>query len=90
LEIDPGNTLIVSRKFLDDHLLKTGIVGDYKEINRFLAGTLSNTIIRRTDHIKKSQYMKLVLKGVLRDSVKNIITFNKLGIDTGMINMNGE
>jgi hypothetical protein len=70
--------------------VKEGIVKDYKEINRFLAGTLSGTVIMRSDFLKKSQFMKLILKGVLRDCVKNIITFNKIGIDNATVNLNGE
>lgn len=34
--------------------------------------------------------MKFVVKGVLRDSVKNILCFIKLGTDNDVMNMNGE
>jgi hypothetical protein len=89
-KIDPTHKLCLERKHLDNYLIKEGIVSDYKEIDRFLAGVLSGTVIQRSNNIKKSQYMKFILKGVLRDSVKNIITFNKIGIDNAMINLNGE
>ena len=88
--IDPHNLLILPRRLFDDYLDKEGIVKDYKEINRFLAGTLSGTVIKREEYLKKSQFMKLIMKGVLRDCVKNILTFNKLGIDNMMINLNKE
>ena len=88
--IDPHNILILERRLLDDYLVKVEIVKDYKEINRFLSGCLSGTVIKREDYLKKSQFMKLIMKGVLRDCVKNILTFNKIGIDNSMINLNGE
>lgn len=88
--IDPHNLLILERRLFDDYLVKEGIVKDYKEINRFLAGTLSGTVIEREDYLKKSQFLKLIMKGVLRDCVKNILTFNKVGIDNALINLNGE
>ena len=34
--------------------------------------------------------MKLILKGVLRDAVKNILAFNKLGNDTATLSLNKE
>lgn len=89
-EIDPKNLLIVSRKYMDDWLCKEQIVGDFKEVNRFMAGVLSGTVVRRQDDVKKSQFMKLILKGILRDCVKNILAFNKLGIDSKIVNLNKE
>lgn len=88
--IDPQNKLILERKHLDNFLEEAGIVKDYKEINRFLTGSLSGVVIKRSDYVKKSQYLKLIFKGVLRDCVKNIITYNKLGIDNAMMNLNKE
>lgn len=33
--------------------------------------------------------MKIVFKGILRDTVLNIMTFNKLGCDQKVINLDG-
>lgn len=44
-----------------------------------MAGILSGVVIRRVDMIKRSQFMKFIYKGVLRDSVKNLIAFNSYG-----------
>ena len=64
---------------MDEVLLKYGIVSDFKSINRFMAGILSGIVIRRCDEIKRSQFMKFVYKGVLRDSNRNLITINNFG-----------
>mgnify|MGYP006119605875 CR=1 FL=1 len=53
-EIDHKNLLLVNRKFMDDFLCRENIVGDFKEVNRFMAGTLSGVIVRRQDDIKQS------------------------------------
>jgi len=55
-----------------------------------MAGTLSGVIVRRDQDIKQSQFNKLILKGILRDTVKNIITFDKLGIDSKIISINND
>ena len=46
-EIDHKNLLIVSRKYMDDFLCRENIVGDFKEVNRFMAGILSGVIVKR-------------------------------------------
>ena len=47
-----------------------------------MAGCLSGTVIRAHENIKKSDFLKLLIKGVLRNSIKNIIVYTKLGMDT--------
>jgi hypothetical protein len=46
-EIDPLNLLLVGRKYMDDFLCRAKIVGDFKEVNRFMAGVLSGVVVRR-------------------------------------------
>ena len=74
--------MIIPRRHVDKFLIKNNVVRDYKEINRLLAGCLSGTVIRAHENIKKSDFMKLLIKGILRNSVKNIIVYSKLGMDT--------
>lgn len=89
-EIDPRCLLRVSRVELDNFFLRHGVVKNYREIDRFAAGVLSGEMVRRHDEIRRCQFMKFVVKGVLRDSVKNILCFIKLGTDNDVMNMNGE
>ena len=51
-----------------------------------MAGCLSGTVIRAHENIKKSDFLKFLVKGVLRNSVKNIIVYSKLGMDTSAEN----
>jgi len=89
-EIDPQCLLIVPRKGLDEFLAKAGVVKDYKATARFMAGVLSGDSVRGRLPVKRSQFMKLILKGVLRDAVKNILAFSKLGSDTAALSLNKE
>ena len=70
--------------------MKYEIVKDYKEVNRFLAGVLSGIVVRRHENMKKSYFVKLVLKSALRECIKNIITYNSFGSDVGFMSMNKE
>ena len=81
---------MVSRRELDNFFLKHKVVVDAKEVDRFAAGVLSGEIVRRQDDVRRCHFMRFVLKGMLRDGVKNILTFNKLGTDSAIVNMNGE
>ena len=69
------------RAHLDQYLLSNGIVKDYKEILLFTSGVLSGKEIPRNGDIKKSEFMKIVYKSVMRKSVLNIIKFTKIGGD---------
>ncbi len=62
---------------------------DYKEVNRFIAGVLNGHTVDVHEEMKKSQFMKIVNKAAMRESVKNIIAFNQFGMDTRMINISG-
>ena len=73
---------------MDNFIIKNGICADYKEVNRFLSGCLSGCVIRRHEEIKKSQYMKVVLKAALRECIKNLITFNQIGTDNEFMCLN--
>ena len=57
---------------------------------RFLASVLSGNVFQVNDSFQCSQFMKLVIKGVLRDSVKNIIAFNNLGSCSQVQNLHGQ
>ncbi len=65
------------------------MVKDYKEVNRFIAGVLNGQTVDVHEEMKKSQFMKIVNKAAMRESVKNIIAFNQFGMDTRMINISG-
>mgnify|MGYP006893254252 CR=1 FL=1 len=80
-EIDPSQLLNIPRRFVDKIFLKYEIVANYKGINPFFRGTLSGLKLTANDHICRSQFMKFVYKAVLRDCVKNIMAFNKVGTD---------
>ena len=75
------------RKQLDDVFLRYGIIRDYKEMSRFLHGILNGVHVAVVENIKRSQFMKLVFKGALRESIKNMIAFNNLGADTATLNL---
>jgi len=82
-QIDPKALQIVPRAHLDQFLLDNGVVKDYKEILLFTSGVLSGREIKRNSDIKKSQFMKIVYKCVMRKSVLNIIKFTNIGGASG-------
>jgi len=82
-QIDPKALQIVPRAHLDKFLLDNGVVKDYKEILLFTSGVLSGREIPRNSAIKKSQFMKIVYKCVMRKSVLNIIKFTNIGGASG-------
>jgi hypothetical protein len=82
-QIDPKALQIVPRAHLDQFLLDNGVVKDYKEILLFTSGVLSGREIPRNSDIKKSQFMKIVYKCVMRKSVLNIIKFTNIGGASG-------
>lgn len=71
------------RAHLDQFLLDNRVVKDYKEILLFTSGVLSGKEIPRNSDIKKSQFMKIVYKCVMRKSVLNIIKFTNIGGASG-------
>lgn len=76
------------QKRIDDVLLRYNIVSDYKQVKGFMNGVLSGPPIT-TLKVRRSQFMKLVYKGVLRETIVNMIAFNNLGADTSMIDFSG-
>lgn len=55
-EIDLQGDHVIPRWHLDEFLVKHNIVKDYKEVNRFLAGVLSGTVVRRHEHMRRSYF----------------------------------
>ena len=87
--LDVKNRLWIRRDVLDRFMMNHGIVCSSKEVNTFLRGCLSGKVVNATALISKSEFMKVIYKGVLRDAVLNIIAFTKLGADTDVFQFNG-
>ena len=60
-------------------MIERKIAVDFKEIEGFLKGVLSGTEIGSGDDIKRSQFMKIIYKGLMRLSIVNIINYSKIG-----------
>ena len=73
--IDPYGILCVPRRRLDKWLLESKIILNNKEVYHFLAGVLNGTSIKSEDDLKKSDFVRLIIKSVLRETVKKIISF---------------
>ena len=71
--IDTGYKNNVPRKEFDKFLIGNKIVDTGLQINSFLRGVLNELEIKRTDIFKKSQFMNIVYKALMRESVLSII-----------------
>ena len=86
--IDPERRMTASKVQIENFFLGNKIVKDYKEIQRFVAGTLNGFQLHPCQEFQKTLFMRIVYKASLREAIKNIITFCQFGLDYGMEKLN--
>ena len=80
--MDPGYDQLIPRIKMDQFFVKNKILSDSKEMNSFLSGTLQlKEGLDVNQKVRKSHFLSLVYKSILRKGVMNIMTFCKIGND---------
>lgn len=77
-QLDPSDVFMVLRRDLDTFFIKHGIIKSKEECSLFLHNCLNETRVGIFDEFKKSHFIQLAYKAVMRNQMLNLLkNFNQ-------------